>query len=1207
MSKRYITDKLNISELEYNSLGANSVLVQKEVLGDDLITLPSNGAGNVYEFTQYGTNTVTYSGTSAIITYVDNSSGAYMYLNSSYNLPSELVVGTTYFIAITFKVVGAITWQIALGSGSYSFPESTNTEFETISHQFVKAGTTVDSWIRSKNMGTGESVTVQSVVVREVESTSSEVVKRTLGSDAFISGGPYLPLSAGSSFPLTDTLYISKSTGANIILNSNTGAVSNGVYMTEGGTATPLANGARVHYDGSSNLFKVSTGTSTLTDRFTIARDTGAATFSSTIDSKTITVTAATTSPLLNLYNSTNGSGATIRFSDQNTLAQIGDITFYHSDGSSQGGGASFNFTSQPDTVLIVGDATNKGRILVSSQGSATEVDYGFFDDINTGMRRSAADTLRLTTGGTDALMIDGSQNSTFLGNLIINGYTKVVGAIRGNGQQIVLNAGESSSYATGQTAENVYINAEAGLQVVSSPDNWNTGWAGRQTAHINNAGGGSTFPGTIGSGSITSTGNITASSGTGHFSLVNASGYQLNGTYIVDSSRNLVNIGTIGSGAITSTGTGSFAEMVTIDITDISTGENRGLQLLNSSGTDQQWNITAGTVGINNDDFTVRNSTNNINTLIIDTTGAATFTGSVTADSRFVSSDTSAILSTTGAGTVYLRPVGQQSATGQVTIASTGEINVSGQIRNVTAGNTNLDAVNLQQLNNATTGVLTYKGVWAAGATGVTSAAISGTTITLTVAPVNTIAVGDIVTGEGITGLTTLVTVVGSQTSVTVSTSVTIGITETVTFSPAGGFPDLTATAKEVEGDYYITNVAGYATPNDVSTTPNEWAVGDWCIFTDADGANQWQKLDNSSTLDGAGTGGTLPLWSGTGTSVTLNDSRFTQNANENTVTAPSNLSSDNGLIVQMANGNDIIRARANGIVEIPTSYLHINNGAGIYSDGKIKARGGVTDDLGTLGLGGSDTTDNLILTSNTLATFAGDVKISGTGDPILDIYRDTGANLSIRLAGEAVSYIDNNNNFGIGTNAPGAKLDVAGGIRMADDTTAASSTNVGTQRYRVGTEYVEVDGTELVTNGNFATDTAWTKETGWSIGSGVASYNGSAANNGLYENLSLTTGSIYRLSFTIVNYVSGTLIGALSSGSATGNTPNITANGTYVFNLTATGVLCIFRSTSSFNGSIDNVSLIEVTAEDASYADMCMQVSSTEYEWVNIVSNNW
>ena len=37
--------------------------------------------------------------------------------------------------------------------------------------------------------------------------------------------------------------------------------------------------------------------------------------------------------------------------------------------------------------------------------------------------------------------------------------------------------------------------------------------------------------------------------SGTGKFSNVNASSYQLNGTYIVDSSRNLVNIGSITTG----------------------------------------------------------------------------------------------------------------------------------------------------------------------------------------------------------------------------------------------------------------------------------------------------------------------------------------------------------------------------------------------------------------------------------------------------------------------------------------------------------------------------------------------------------------------------------------------------------------------------------------------------------------------------------
>jgi hypothetical protein len=49
---------------------------------------------------------------------------------------------------------------------------------------------------------------------------------------------------------------------------------------------------------------------------------------------------------------------------------------------------------------------------------------------------------------------------------------------------------------------------------------------------------------------------------------------------------------------------------------------------------------------------------------------------------------------------------------------------------------------------------------------------------------------------------------------------------------------------------------------------------------------------------------------------------------------------------------------------------------------------------------------------------------------------------------------------NVGIGTATPAAKLDVAGGIRMADDTSTATSTNVGTMRYRddSNTSYVDM-----------------------------------------------------------------------------------------------------------------------------------------------------
>ena len=84
------------------------------------------------------------------------------------------------------------------------------------------------------------------------------------------------------------------------------------------------------------------------------------------------------------------------------------------------------------------------------------------------------------------------NTTDTFTGALTING------DIRGNGQQLVLNAGESYSYATGQTNEYVYANAEQGLEVSSSPDNWASGWAGRNTTSIGKADGSSVFPGDI-------------------------------------------------------------------------------------------------------------------------------------------------------------------------------------------------------------------------------------------------------------------------------------------------------------------------------------------------------------------------------------------------------------------------------------------------------------------------------------------------------------------------------------------------------------------------------------------------------------------------------------------------------------------------------------------------------------------------------------
>ena len=85
-----------------------------------------------------------------------------------------------------------------------------------------------------------------------------------------------------------------------------------------------------------------------------------------------------------------------------------------------------------------------------------------------------------------------------------------------------------------------------------------------------------------------------------------------------------------------------STGDMVTIGISDISTGENKGLRLNNTGGGGKAWNITAGRVGSNNNDFVVRNSTDHVNNLILDgATGAATFYSSVEVNGTLTNTNT--------------------------------------------------------------------------------------------------------------------------------------------------------------------------------------------------------------------------------------------------------------------------------------------------------------------------------------------------------------------------------------------------------------------------------------------------------------------------------------------------------------------------------------------------------------------------------------
>ena len=123
-------------------------------------------------------------------------------------------------------------------------------------------------------------------------------------------------------------------------------------------------------------------------------------------------------------------------------------------------------------------------------------------------------------------------------------------------------------------------------------------------------------------------------------------------------------------------------------------------------------------------------------------------------------------------------------------------------------------------------------------------------------------------------------------------------------------------------------------------------------------------------------------------------------------------------------------------------------------------------------------------------------------------------------------------------------------------------------------------LQATNLVTNGDFATDSDWTKGTGWSISGGTAN----AISQGGFVNLQqgnvVQSGKIYEVTFTISNYVTGQAQALVGGLSAVGDGTSRSGNGTYTEYITSDGTTFYIRG-RSFTGSIDNVSVQEVQTD--------------------------
>lgn len=152
---------------------------------------------------------------------------------------------------------------------------------------------------------------------------------------------------------------------------------------------------------------------------------------------------------------------------------------------------------------------------------------------------------------------------------------------------------------------------------------------------------------------------------------------------------------------------------------------------------------------------------------------------------------------------------------------------------------------------------------------------------------------------------------------------------------------------------------------------------------------------------------------------------------------------------------------------------------------------------------------------------------------------------------------------------------------------TRASSGTRVNADGY---IETASVLGTtELVTNGDFSSDSSWNgiNTNGVTISSGTLNYANTTISHNVSQSNILTIGKIYKVTLTISNYVKGSVLVVVGAGGAI---QEISSNGTFnlygVASINTTFYLQA-RGVSGTTLSIDNVSVKEVAQNNVPRLD--------------------
>ena len=347
---------------------------------------------------------------------------------------------------------------------------------------------------------------------------------------------------------------------------------------------------------------------------------------------------------------------------------------------------------------------------------------------------------------------------------------------------------------------------------------------------------------------------------------------------------------------------------------------------------------------------------------------------------------------------------------------------------------------------------------------------ATTNTGVSVTGAATATTFLGDL--NGTINTVTTAVTKANATNDTTVATTAFVqnligtipaGLVFQGTWNAATNTPTLTS-GSGTTGHFYIVSTSGSANLDGVT----DWVTGDWAVFIEQGGTDAWEKIDNSSVLDGAGTGNRVAKWSGSGTSNTLTDSGIQDSSNAVAITINGNEEVGIGTVSPFSVLHTKTSAENVGRFESTdaTAYIQINDNVDSFYIGTGTQYGSIG---GNAGLNANNLNISLTTGNVGIGTTSPQTKLAigssqGSGIDFLydatnnykhqiknywnssaDSRMDFNIGRTSGVTPVTVMSVGYNNNVGIGTTSPSSKLNISSASFNDHITLTRSSDELG------------------------------------------------------------------------------------------------------------------------------------------------------------------